>query len=486
MIPSPPPAATGARHRRPFPRVAGESLWYAAAGSIGKALALLTVPFISRALGPADYGLTDLSTATAGLLAMIAMFAGDIPSARLAGRTSAQESRHAVYAAYILAVTVIGVGVALLLLPAAGFIATVVWSSPGSDDLVSLAIALVPITAVRTALVTLQRLERRPRTFALLATIDLIAQLALAVALVALGLGPYGAVLGFIGGSLLGLVVAAVAARNMLTPRIDIRLVPSLVGMGLPFLPAFIAFIAADFIARSIVADVMGQSAVGASGVAIRLASVLALMSAAFQLAWGPQAIAMNADSRTAGVFGRVLLGYTVIAGVACVMLASIGPEVIAVMSGGAFLPAAAALPGLAVAAVMTGSHYILAMGAGISGRSWMVAASSILGAAVQVLVTALLVVPLGLTAVGLGAVAGRGASVTALTLRVGPIFDNRLWTASGLLFGVAVLGVLIGWLNLAPQETVFVRVLIATVTGGVGIAFAAAWLRGGIRQINE
>lgn len=439
-------------------------MYYAAAGAIAKALALLTVPFLSRTLGTSDYGLTDLAVATAALLTTLTMFAGDIPAARLGAKAESVDERRQTYGTYVVAVTIFSLLVAVLLLPAASVISATAWSSPMSTDLVVMALFLVPISSVQAALVTVQRLHGRARAFAILATVDLVAQMVLAVAFVAMGLGPLGVLLGFIAGSMIGLLAAAFSARGLILLQIDFGGGLHLVAKGLPFLPAFTAFVGADFIARALVADRMGESAVGSLGVAVRLASVLALMSAAFQLAWGPRGMAMDADEVSAAVFGRVTAAYAFVAGCVCLALSSLGPEVVLLVSGAPYLPAAALLPGFAAAAAAAGSYFILAVGAGISGRSGTVAASSVVGAGVQVLVTVLLIPHLELLGVGIGAIAGRAVSLAVLTLRVRNVFDHRLWTASTALVVVGALCAAIGWLNLRPDETVGIRVLIATL----------------------
>jgi len=49
-------------------RLVRDTAWYGVSAALAKALALLTVPILTRTLGPGDYGLVDLATSTAGLL----------------------------------------------------------------------------------------------------------------------------------------------------------------------------------------------------------------------------------------------------------------------------------------------------------------------------------------------------------------------------------------------------------------------------------
>ena len=295
--------------RLAVPRLASDTLWYSAAGTVGKGLALLSVPFLTRALGPDDYGLVDLATATVGLMTIVAMFAGDIPTARLVAFAATSDGRRRRYTEYIIAVSALSLTIGFAVMLAAGPIATVVWSSPGAEPLVLLAATLIPITSVRAAIATLHRLEGNSRRFAMLATLDVVAQLVLGVALVWLGFGAYGAVAGFVAGGTLALVVTVALSYQLVGPGSELRAVPALIARGAPLLPPLVAFIAADFVARAMVADSLGQASVGELALALRIASVLALLTAAFQLAWSPQAAGSTFGPETSERFGRILLG---------------------------------------------------------------------------------------------------------------------------------------------------------------------------------
>lgn len=466
-----PSRASALRHA--VPSLASDTAWYSVAGAVGKALALLSVPFLTRALGPGDYGLVDLATATSGVLAVVAMFSGDIPAARVAARAAGASDRSRTYTEYVVAVAFLGVALAAIVIFFAQPVADVIWSSPGADGIVILSAVLIPVSSVRAALVTLHRLEGDSRRFAVLATVDIVGQLAFAVGLVAIGMGPMGAVTGFVAGSTLALIATTVSSRGLLAGSFDPRSAADLIVRGVPFLPAFVAFLAADLVARSLVSDRLGQAAVGEVGIAIRIASVLALLIAAFQLAWSPRAAAVTIDDETKQVFSRTLVTYSVIAGLTCIALASVGPEIISIVAGDRFDGGSAALPGLAVAAMLAGTHFILSIGSLAKGQTWMVAASALAGAAVQILVTAATVSQLGLWAVGFGAVAGRAASVGLLGQRVAPAFGRGLLTAMAVLVAVAASTLVAGLIAVEFSGLRPIRWLIA-VSAGVAIALYA------------
>ena len=97
-------------------RLASQSALYGLAGAIGKALALLTVPLLTRMLTPADYGLADLANTFAALFAMTVGFAGDIPAARLVGSASHDAERRSILSSYTWATFVTSIAAAFVLL----------------------------------------------------------------------------------------------------------------------------------------------------------------------------------------------------------------------------------------------------------------------------------------------------------------------------------------------------------------------------------
>src|SRR5436853_6708230 len=98
-------------------RLARHSALYGLAGAIGKAVALVTVPVLTRLLTPREYGLADLASGLAAVCVIVAMFAGDIPAARLLGSRTNTPSRRAVLATYFWSTVTVAVLISAVLLP---------------------------------------------------------------------------------------------------------------------------------------------------------------------------------------------------------------------------------------------------------------------------------------------------------------------------------------------------------------------------------
>jgi O-antigen/teichoic acid export membrane protein len=466
-------------------RLASETVLYGLAGGLGKALALITVPILSRTLGPGDYGLADLAIGFSALAVTVVMFAGDIPAARLRGRAPSAAERQVIITNWVVATVVVATLATLLLVPFAGLLAADIWAEPGQSGLALLSILLIPIAATQAALANVLRIEGRAVASVSMAIVDLVAQLGLAIALVLAGLGPTGVVLGFIAGSTIGLVAAAVVAAPHFVPDLRLRLAAGIVTAGLAFLPASTVTIAAEYVVRSEVALVAGTAAVGHFAVAIRLASVMLLVSAAFSLAWGPHGLQRRPGAETTRVFGAVLELFTVGAVAAAVAGAALAPEIVVLISGPGFLPAAEALPGLILAAAMTGVFSVLVIAAGMEDRRRVVPIAAIAGGVAQVVLTAVLIGPLGLAGVGIGALAARSLSIALLALDTTRTVGRRPMAWASLAIAVPLV-VLLQVAAQAPAETFGLRVALVVL---VGLALVPLWhvrLRANLTTLGE
>jgi O-antigen/teichoic acid export membrane protein len=341
-----------------------------------------------------------------------------------------------------------------------------------------LAILLIPIGTTQASLVTTQRLESRAKSFALLQCIDLLAQMALAVTFVAIGWGAMGMVLGLVVGSTIGLGAAAIPASSLLTTRPNRDLCRAMLAEGLRFLPATLGFVVATYAVRSLLVDWQGQDAVGLFGVASRLAGGVTLAAAAFSMAWGPYGLGLPDTAHTARLFGRVIQTYALIAMFAAAAFAAVGPELVSLLAGNEYELAATMLPGLMAAATMSVGFYVLLVAAGISSRGSAVAWASVIGAAVQVGATLVLLPLIGLPTVGAAATFGQAVALVILVIPVRSSVQEGIRAVAALCAcGAAV--VAIGFLNLAPELTEAPRFVIAASAGTASLWLLLRAIRG-------
>jgi O-antigen/teichoic acid export membrane protein len=338
-------------------------------------------------------------------------------------------------------------------------------------------VLLVPVGAVQFALINILRFVERPRAFAALAAVDLFAQLAMAVLFVALGMGAFGAIAGYVIGSTVGLVAAAFASGPFLDRRIDVSITWRILREGLPFVPGAAAFLAADGISRMVAANLVGVAEVGQLALAIRIASVMSLSSVAFQMAWGPYGMGLRPGRSTQMLFGRVTLTLVALISIAALGLGSLAPEITILLGGAHFAGAAEVVPGLLVSAGLPAVLYVYATAAGIVRRGPWVGWSAMLGAVTQVVAIALLLPVLGLPGFAVGAILGRVTSLLVLRHGVSDI-AHLPWTAVLVLAGSIGTGMWLQELNANPAGNLPIRLAVAVCAAVVGALLLGSWIR--------
>jgi O-antigen/teichoic acid export membrane protein/SAM-dependent methyltransferase len=206
------------------------------------------------------------------------------------------------------------------------------------------------------------RAQRRSAEYAALSAGSLAVYFILAVLLIVVWRADANAlILAFALSQIVGATIGAIRIGAVRLPRPTRPTVVLLLVTGLPLAPAVAAVWIGEFLNRGILLSAAGAAEVGYLSVALRLASVVGLVVAGFQLAWLPHVYALGAapDERARiAVEGRriVALVALVVAG-----LSLIAPELLVVVSGDRYLPALrsvgwSALALLLVALTMIGS----------------------------------------------------------------------------------------------------------------------------------
>jgi O-antigen/teichoic acid export membrane protein len=250
-----------------------------------------------------------------------------------------------------------------------------------------------------------------------------------------------------------------------------------LIREGVSYLPSTTFFVIADYVSRAILAQSAGLSDVGYVGVAFRIASVMTLATAAFSLAWGPLGMAQTSDASTGKLFGRVLIGSSIVAFGVALIVAAAGPELVRMIAGETYSGASVALPGIIVGAAISACFFILTVAAGVSGRAQAVAWSATAGAILQILLAAVLVPAIGLAGVGVAVLGGRAGAVLMI-IPVARAAVRTRWTAFVLaLIAVVAAALALQVINAFSSHLLVVRVgAVVVVSLASGVLLRMTW----------
>jgi O-antigen/teichoic acid export membrane protein len=369
-------------------QLGGETVVYGIAGTISRFIGIFLIPLYTRAYSPADYGQIAILTAFSALLSTFIILGLDSATGRWYYDSNDPVRRKQVISSWFWTQNAVGWAVALIVIALSAPIANLLLgpAEPDGAKLVSLAVLTVPLSTFGKVIGNWLRYQRRPW----MATVYFTASSLLTIAFVVLFVlvlkrGIPGLFLGQILAAALTGTVAVVIMRKWLAPSgFSRRLTRELLRFGLPLMPAAIAAWVTASADRFILKGFVPTAEIGIYSIGASLATAMALITGAFQLAWGPFAYSILGDPEANRVYGKVFSVYGLGACAIATLLSLFAPLLLRVFTTPAYYGAASAVPWLAFAYVAMGATYILALGSTIVKKSAPVALSIFIGAAVN------------------------------------------------------------------------------------------------------
>jgi O-antigen/teichoic acid export membrane protein len=372
--------APGAPAGSGFGRFARDSAVYASGSVAGKAIGLLLLPIVTRALGPADFGRLDLLSTLQSAATSVLLLGLDTGTTRLYPDLD-RRGRARMFGTWLALTLVV---VAPLCLAMALFrvpVSDALFGSPQYGTPVALtAMAILGATFQVVALTALRN-HGRPGAYAAVSAGSLSLNGVLVVVLLARGASLTAVLLAMAIGMTGGAIAGLVAVRHDAFARPDRSLLRPLLVLGLPLVPAVAATWVAEVINRAILLRLAGADEVGYFSVAVRFTSVALLVVVGFQTAWQPRAFALG--DGPAALRSIANDGLRILAAVCgtVVLLSAVSPELVDLAAGDRFAPALPAIGLSLVFAIGYAGYHIVTMASALSRRMRDLAASAAVAA---------------------------------------------------------------------------------------------------------
>ena len=407
-------------------RLTGESLVYGLGQATGRAVQLLLVPVLTRALSRGAFGIGDLVTAYMQTAALVLVFGMDGALARFFYQEPDRAARVRMVSssfAFRLATTLLATAlIALFAAPLAGqLLGGGVYRKYLMLGAVTLPFTLLVMFANDVLRVTFQ-----PWKFIVLN----LAQTVL-VALVSLWLvlgrrlGVAGVLYGRLAGDGLAALLGLVLIRHSLRAAFDRATLRRMLSYGLPLVPVAFAYGAIGSADRYVLQRARSLEEVATYAVAIKFFSVVSMAVAAFQLAYGPFAYARAHLPEAPRLFARVLSTFVAGASLAALAVGMLAPEALAVLVPASYRDAAFPAAWLAFAAVAQGAYTVVSIGIGLALRTPLLGFTAAVAALIAVVANVALVPAFGPAGAAVATTAGYTASAVLAYLaaqRVHPL----------------------------------------------------------------
>lgn len=184
----------------------------------------------------------------------------------------------------------------------------------------------------------------------------------------------------------IGSVVAVSVLRDWISPRFqDAARLRSMLRYSIPLVPAGLAYWVVGFADRYFVQAYTNTAEVGLYSIGSSLAAGIALITGAFQQAWGPFAISIHQQPDARDTYATVFLFYLWGTGVLCAALSVFAPEILRILTTEQYAGASVVVGLLAASYMMIGLTYIAATGPAIVRKTGPTGVAMVAAAALNI-----------------------------------------------------------------------------------------------------
>jgi O-antigen/teichoic acid export membrane protein len=453
--------------REALKKLTGESLVYGLGAVGGRAVQLLLVPVLTRALPAGAFGVGDLVVAYSQTLAQVLIAGMDAALARFFYEQPDREARIRMASSSLVFRLVTSTAVCGLVALLAAPIASAFIGGDVYRKYVLVGAAALPFSLLVAYGNDLLRVTFQPWKFIALNVTQTVLVGGLSVWFV---VGKDSGVVGMLYGRLFGdaacALLALILCRHSIRPRFSRTNLRRMLAYGVPMVPGAFAFGILASMDRYFLQRTRSLEEVGVYAVAVKFFAAVSMAVSAFQLAYMPFAFA-NAQSPSAPrLFARVFAAYVGAASLAALAASLFAPEALAILVPPAYRSAAVPAAWLAFAAVAWGAYAVASVGVSLALKTpWLVVCAA--GAALVAFLANVVLVPsYGIAGAGAATCAGyaTAALLTYLAAQRARAFPYRGPRMAALY--LIALALAIATPKFAPQGAVGAAVKLGVLAG--------------------
>ena len=379
--------------REALEHLTGESLIYGLGQVSGRAVNLLLVPILTRALLPQAYGVSDLVLAYSQTALLVMVLGMDSALARNFYDEPDREARIRMVSTSLAFRLATGIGVALILALGVIPLAAPLLAGEAYRKYLTIGAVTLPFTLLTLFANDVLRVTFQPWKFITLNLAQTLAVGGLTLYLVLVRqLGVVGVLYGKLGGDALTAALGLLLCRHSIRWRFDGGTLRRMLGYGFPLVPASLAYGLITAADRFVLQRTRPLEEVGVYAVGMKFFALATMGVAAFQLAFGPFAFARARAPEAPRLFARVFTLYIAVACLGALLVAAFAPELVRVLAPHAYAQAAVPALWLTFAAVTQGAYYVGGLGIALSRRTalvgWAAAGAALMAVAANAVLT--------------------------------------------------------------------------------------------------
>ena len=338
---------------------------YGMGAALQQFLGFLLLPLFTRILTPADYGVIALiGIVTVALSGLYNLGTGN-SMGLLYFREQNPVNRPSIVWTNVVLMLFSSLILVLVASAVAPQISHLVLQTSEYAYLFRIAFVTLALTTITGPFYAYLRMEEKAKTYVLLTVVDTIVTLLLSVYLVAiLHWGVAGVYVAMLAAKALMLLVTGIVVGRRLPFGLNLRLVKSLVRIGLPSIFGLLAFLVIDFADRQMIERLLNIESLGIYSIGYNFGMVMLLAVNAFGTAWPPFFMSfVNKRDEAQVVFGKVLKYYLLSFGALALLFFVVAKPMTVLLTAPAFHDAFTVVGLVAAAYMLKGCYLILLPG---------------------------------------------------------------------------------------------------------------------------
>jgi O-antigen/teichoic acid export membrane protein len=374
-------------------KLSGESLVYGIGQASGRAVQVLLVPILTRALLPGEYAISELAMAYSQTAVLLLIMGMDGALARFFYHEPDRAARVRMASSSLLFRLATSIAIGLLLAALAPALATGLMGNAAYQKYVRVTAITLPFTLLVMFGNDVLRVTFQPWKFIALNIVNTLLVTGLSLWFV---IGRSAGVVGVLYGRLIGDAISAALAlvlcRHAVRASFDGATLRRMLAYGLPTVPAAFAYGLITSLDRYVLQRTRSLDEVAVYGIAVKFFALVTLGISAFQLAYGPFAYARAREPGAPRLFARVFASYVALAALGALAVGLLAPEVLAALVPESYRGAAGPALWLCFAAVAQGAYSVASVGIGLALATpllgWCAGGAALIAALTQWLLT--------------------------------------------------------------------------------------------------
>lgn len=377
-------------------KLAGDSVIYGISGIISRFIGIFLVPVYTRIFTPQDYGAISLVTNLFTLLSIVVILGMDNSVARWYYDDETDEDRKISLNTFLWSCFGAAAFFTILICLFHNFLAQRILKEPATATILLVTALNLPLTIFTTFTGNVLRIQRRAVATSVFTLVTSLMTIALNIVfVVVLRVG----VIGVFYAQIITSAIAVVWTLALFWKLIDFRFFnrqrwKEMFLFSLPLIPGSVAFWVINLSGVYFIQSFQDAHEVGLYQIGTSLASAMALLTGAFQMAWGPFAFSIHKQENANRIYAQALTIYSAITSTSAVLITLFSYEVLSILTTPSYLGASLVAGILAYNYLIIGLGYIASVGTGIAKNNKMYGFASLASAIVLVILN-LIIVPI-------------------------------------------------------------------------------------------